>query len=478
MANTQIIIGRKTELEILDRVYKSSKSEFLILYGRRRVGKTFLVNQKFEEHFTFRMTALANTPMSQQLINFQATFNAATDAASALTEPPTTWFQAFQSLIKWAAADPRPRKVIFFDELPWFDAYGSDFLSALEHFWNSWASLRSDVLLIGCGSAASWMINKLIHNHGGLHNRITERIALQPFTLAETELFLKSKGAVYDRYQLLELYMAMGGIPHYLENVLVNRSVAQNIDRMFFTPGSILNVEYYDTFRSLFSNYEKHITIVEVLAQNAKVLNRNELLKAAGMKDGGVASNLLEELEQSGFIKRYFPFGKVKRDALFRLVDPYCLFYLTFVKDSRAEGQGAWLVQFNSPKWRAWSGYAFEYICRYHVDAIKKQLGIGSVYAEISTWRSQKSEKGAQIDLIIDRSDRIINICEIKFSTKAYTITKPYAENLRNKLSVFRAETETNKTLFLTMLTTFGVKQNAHSQQVVNDSLDINALFL
>ena len=269
MANTQIIIGRKTELEILDRVYKSSKSEFLILYGRRRVGKTFLVNQKFEEHFTFSMTALANTPMSQQLINFQATFNAATDAASALTEPPTTWFQAFQSLIKWAAADPRPRKVIFFDELPWFDAYGSDFLSALEHFWNSWASLRSDVLLIGCGSAASWMINKLIHNHGGLHNRITERIALQPFTLAETELFLKSKGAVYDRYQLLELYMTMGGIPHYLENVQVNRSVAQNIDRMFFTPGSILNVEYYDTFRSLFSNYEKHITIVEALAQNA-----------------------------------------------------------------------------------------------------------------------------------------------------------------------------------------------------------------
>ena len=478
MADTQIIIGRKNELEILDRVYNSRKSEFLILYGRRRVGKTFLINKKFEEHFTFRMTALANTTLNQQLINFQTTFNAATDSASALGQPPATWFEAFQSIIKLTTADLRPRKVIFFDELPWFDVYGSDFLTALEHFWNSWASLRSDVLLIGCGSAASWMINKLIHNHGGLHNRITERIALQPFTLAETEGFLTSKGAVYDRYQLLELYMTMGGIPYYLENVQVNRSVAQNIDHMFFTSGSILNVEYGDIFRSLFTNYEKHIAIVEALAQKSKTLNRIELLKAANLKDGGSTSNVIEELEQSGFIKRYFPFGKVKRDALFRLVDPYCLFYLTFVKHSKAEGQGAWLVQLNNPKWRTWSGYAFEYICRYHVDAIKKQLGIGSVYAEISTWRSQNSENGAQIDLIIDRSDRVINICEIKFSVKAYSITKSYGDNLRNKLSVFRTETGTNKTLFLTMITTFGLKQNAHSQQLVNDSLDMNALFL
>ena len=478
MSNTQIIIGRKNELEILDRVYNSRKSEFLVLYGRRRVGKTFLVDTRFEDLFTFRITALANTPLNQQLINFQTTFNAAADAASGLAQPPKNWFDAFQSIIKWAALNKRPRKVIFFDELPWFDVYESDFLSALEHFWNSWASKRSDILLIGCGSAASWMINKLIHNHGGLHNRITERIALQPFTLAETEEFLKSKGAVYDRYQLLELYMAMGGIPHYLENVQVNRSIAQNIDRMFFTPGAILNIEYTDIFRSLFSNSEKHIAVVEALAQKSKILNRSELLEAAHIKDGGTASVVLEELEQSGFIKRYFPFGKAKRDALFRLVDPYSLFYLTFVRDAKAEGQGAWLTQFQSPKWRAWSGYAFEYLCRYHIDAIKKQLGIGSVYAEISTWRSSKSEKGAQIDLVIDRNDRVINICEIKFSVAPYTITKSYSDNLSHKLAVFRAETGTKKTLFLTLITTFGLSPNIYAQQLVNDSVDMNALFL
>lgn len=477
MATTQTIIGRKSELETLDRVYNSYKSEFLILYGRRRVGKTFLINQRFGEHFTFRITAQANTTLSQQLINFHAAFNAAANPLLALDSVPDTWFAAFQAIIKLAEKDTRPRKVIFFDELPWFDTYGSDFLSALEHFWNSWASIRSDVLLIGCGSAASWMINQLIHNRGGLHNRITERIALQPFTLAETAEFLKWKGAVYDRYQLLELYMTMGGIPHYLENVQVNRSVAQNIDRMFFTPGGLLNLEYGDLYRSLFNNYEKYEAVVEALAQKAKGLNRGELLKIAGLSDGGTVSNILDELEQSGFIKRYFPFGKAKRDALFQLVDPYSLFYLTFVKDSKAEGQGAWLVQFNNPRWQAWSGYAFEYLCRYHIQSIKKHLGIGSVYTEVSTWRSQHSEKGAQIDLILDRSDRVINICEIKFSIDAYRITKTYADNLRNKLTAFRTETKTNKTLFLTMITTFGLAPNEYAQQLVNDTLDMNALF-
>ncbi len=476
MTEGQKIIGRKQELETLERVYSSNKSEFLILYGRRRVGKSFLINQKFNSQFTFRMTALANASLSQQLLNFHTALKA-TAPDIATSDEPKNWFEAFQSIIRIASEDKRARKIIFFDELPWFDSHGADFLQALEHFWNSWASLRTDVLLIGCGSAASWMINQLIHNKGGLHNRITERIALQPFSLAETEAFMQSKGGVFDRYQLLELYMVMGGIPYYLENVQVNRSVTQNIDRMFFTPGSILNLEYGDLYRSLFNRPERHIAVVEALAQKSKGLNRRELLAATGFPDGGAATNTLEELEQSGFIKRYYPFGKTKRDALYQLVDPYSLFYLTFVQNSRATGQGAWLAQFNSPKWRSWSGHAFEFLCQSHIDSIKKQLGISGIYAEISTWRSRKNEGGAQIDLIIDRNDRVINICEMKFSISTYTITKEYATNLRNKLAVFREETSTKKTLFLTMITTFGLKQNEHSLQLVNDALDMGALF-
>ena len=475
MATNQTIIGRKQELEALERAYKSAKSEFVIIFGRRRVGKTFLVNQKFGELFTFRMTALANASTGRQLENFQVALSA-TAPQYVAEAVPVDWFTAFQRLIRLASEDHRARKVIFFDELPWFDTHGADFLQSLEHFWNSWASLRSDVLLIACGSAASWMINQLIHNPGGLHNRTTERILLQPFTLAETEQFLQAKGGVYDRYQLLELYMAMGGIPFYLDNVQVNRSVHQNIDRMFFTPGGLLNLEYGDLYRSLFTSHERHLAIVETLAQRPG-LQRKELLSLAGLPNGGSASTVLDELEQSGFIKRYFPFGKTKRDAHYQLIDPYTLFYLSFVKDSKAEGQGAWLAQLKSPKWRAWNGHAFEHICRYHVDAIKRALSIGGVYAEVSTWRSQQRAGGAQIDLLIDRNDRIINVCEIKFSEDKFTITKAYADTLRNKLSVFRQETGTNKTLLLTMVTTFGVAPNAHSIQLVQDSVEMGALF-
>lgn len=473
----QRIIGRKNELETLDRVYKSNKSEFLIVYGRRRVGKTFLVNQRFSEVFSFKMTAGANLTNLQLLRSFMDTFNDSVEETLQMQVPPMDWMEAFRALSKYLGMSKQTRKVVFFDELPWFDTHGSDFLASLEWFWNSWASSRDDILLIGCGSAAAWMINELVNNKGGLHNRVTERILLQPFNLAETESFLKSKGASYDRYQLIELYMAMGGVPFYLDNIQVNRSVAQNIDRMCFVSGNILNTEYLNLFRSLFTKFDKHVSIVECLATKAKGMTRKELLTHTRIADGGTSTRILEELEQSGFIKRYFPFGKTKKDALFQLVDPYILFYLTFVKDVRVEGQGAWLAQLNSPKWRAWSGYAFEYICRSHIEAIKKALGISGVYTEISAWRSQSSEKGAQIDLVLDRNDRIINLCEMKFSTKPFAITKSYAEDLQNKLTVFRTETNTRKTVLLTFLTCYGLTDNQYSQAIVSESLGAEIFF-
>ena len=478
MKRQQTLIGRKEELETLDAAFNSYKSEFVILYGRRRVGKTFLINQKFGNAYTFRITGLAKATLTQQLTNFQTTFNATADARLILQEPPQNWFLAFQHLIKLAEEDPNERKVIFFDELPWFDTHGSDFLIALEHFWNSWAAYRTDILLIGCGSAASWMVNKLIHNHGGLHNRVTQRIVLQPFTLGETEEFLQSKGGAYDRYQLAELYMAVGGIPFYLENIQVNRSIAQNIDRLFFTSGGLLNLEYYDLFRSLFSNPDKHIALVEALTQKAQGMTRKELLTAAKLPDGGTTTRILEELEHSGFIKRYLPFGKLKREAVFQLIDQFTLFYHAFVKDSKAGGEGAWLTQMDSPKWQAWSGYAFESLCAYHIKSIKKALGISSVYTEISAWRSTKSEKGAQIDLILDRNDRIITICEMKFSTQPYAITKAYAEKLQHKIFTFRSETETQKSVFLTLITAHGLVQNQYALRWVQDSIGLEVLFL
>ena len=470
------IIGRKQEIATLTTLKNSPKSEFAAVYGRRRVGKTFLIRNVFEEPFSFQLTGTANVDLKTQLINFHTAF-VKVNPAHAPKKPPKNWFDAFNRLSLFLETQPTGKKTIFLDELPWLDTPQSGFISSLEHFWNSWASYRSDVLLVVCGSAASWIINELIGNTGGLHNRLTERIWLQPFSLSETEAFLKSKNGQYDRYQLMELYMVMGGIPYYLDNVQVNRSVAQNIDRLFFAEGSILSNEYAFLYRSLFNDYEKHTTIVEALSQKAKGLTRKEILTLTKLSDGGTTTKVLDELAQSGFIKKYLPFGKDKRDALYQLIDPFTLFYMSFIKDTMAEGEGAWLAQLDSPKWQAWSGYAFEFLCRYHVKNIKKHLGIGSVYAEISNWRSQAKSGGAQIDMLIDRKDRVINLCEMKFSTKPFTITKAYAENLRHKMMIFKQETNTPKTLFLTIIAAHGLAENQYSQQLVQDALDMNALF-
>lgn len=472
----QQIIGRKEEIALLKELGTSNKSEFVAVYGRRRVGKTFLIKTVFENQFCFHMTGLANNNLKGNLLYFHNAF-LQYFPESATPKPPKSWVEAFLLLEKNLSKHPAEKKIIFLDELPWLDTAQSGFIGALEHFWNNWANYRRDVLLIVCGSAASWIINKLISNRGGLHNRLTERILLQPFTLTETEAFLQQKGAVYDRYQLIQLYMVMGGIPYYLDNIQVNRSIDQNIDRMFFTRGGFLSLEYANLFRSIFNNYDKHTAIIETLAQKAKGLNRMALIAASKLPDSGATTKILEELEESGFIRKYLPFGRQKRGALYQLIDPFALFYLSFVKDSKAEGEGAWVAQMDSPRWRAWSGYAFEYLCRYHLQNIKKHLQILGVYTEISAWQSQTSEPGAQIDLVIDRKDRIIHLCEMKFSEHRYVISKTYAEQLKHKSRVFKMETGTTKTIFTTLITTFGLQDNEYARQVVQESLDMNALF-
>jgi len=369
------------------------------------------------------------------------------------------------------------KKVIFIDELPWLDTSKSDFIPALENFWNGWAAHREDILLIGCGSATSWMINSLINNTGGLHNRVTKRIHLRPFTLKETELFLKNKGSDYERYEIIQLYMALGGIPFYLEAIDVQKSVVQNIDHLFFSENGLLRTEFQNLFRSLFKKHERHIAIIEALAQKGKGRTRKDLAATSGLANGGRFTAMLNELEQCGFIKKYLPFGKKNKGSLFQLVDQYSLFYLKFVKDSKAIGEGVWMTKFDQPSYRIWSGYAFENICFYHIKNIKKHLGIASVYTEISSWRSQQSAKGAQIDLILDRRDRVINLCEIKFSESEFSIQKSYAENLQNKVGAFKTETKTKKACFLTFLTTFGLKNNKYSRSLVKNELTMNALF-
>ena len=473
---SQKLIGRQAEIEILRQTLESEKSEFVAIYGRRRVGKTFLIKELFEANYTFYFTGLANVGGAKQRANFSAYLtrffpNAAEEVI------PKDWFKAFRLLIKYLEKSEAKKKVIFIDELPWLDTPKSDFISALENFWNGWAAHRDDILLIGCGSATSWMIDSLINNTGGLHNRITKRIHLKPFTINEVELFLNNKDSHFERYELVQLYMAIGGIPFYLEAIDVRKSVAQNIDMLFFSENGLLRTEFPNLFRSLFNKQERHIAIIETLAQKAKGLSRKDLAAASGLTNGGRFTRILTELEQCGFIKEYLPFGKKKKGSLYQLIDQYSLFYLKFIKDSKAVGEGVWMTKFDQPSYRSWSGYAFENICLYHIKNIKKHLGIASVYKEVSSWRSQHSPKGAQIDLVLDRRDRVINLCEIKFSESEFSIQKAYAQNLQNKVAAFKMETKTKKACFLTFLTTFGLKNNQYSRSLVKNELTMDALF-
>jgi uncharacterized protein len=470
------IIGRAKELKAMEELKTSSKSEFLAVYGRRRVGKTFLIRNAFEHDFVFQLTGSANSKLQWQLGNFHRALVRQSPQQESL-KPAENWFDAFQQLMDLAERSTKEKKVVFLDELPWFDTPHSGFIAALEHFWNSWASGRTDILLIVCGSSASWIINKIINNKGGLHNRITKRIKLEPFSLAETELFFKSRGCAFERYQIVQLYMVLGGIPFYLEMTDPGQSAAQNINRLCFESGGELRTEFGNLYESLFKKAQHHVAVIEALASKASGLNREELIKAAKINNGGGTTMLLQELEECGFIRKYPGFGKKQKNNLYQLVDFYSLFYLTFIKDTNPIDENQWVNGIDYPAFRTWSGYAFEMVCLHHLKEIKQALGIGGVFTNTASWYATGSSAKAQIDLVIDRRDGVINLCEMKFSIKPFVIDKKYADELRHKIATFREQTKTTKSLFLTMITASGLQKNEYSNAWVQNSLTMDALF-
>jgi hypothetical protein len=374
----------------------------------------------------------------------------------------------------------KTRKVIFFDEFPWLHTPKSGFMPAFENFWNSWASKEKNLVVVICGSAASWMIKKVIDNRGGLHNRLTRRIRLLPFTVAETAAYLKSRKIKLDKYQVLQIYMVMGGIPQYLKEIGPGQSAAQAIDKICFAKDCLLTDEFKNLYYSLFDSAENHIDIIRALAQKTKGLTRGEIIETCKLTSGGYATQLLNELKESGFITPYVPFGKTSKDSIYKLTDEYSLFYIRFIENSKARGEGTWLKFSTGAPWRSWSGLAYENICMKHTDKIKDALGIKNVYSEISAWRYQsksETEPGAQIDLVIDRADRCINLCEMKFATGPFEITKAYAKELDNKVKIFREHTKTRKALFMTMISTYGVKNAQNYPGLIEQEINMDMLF-
>lgn len=481
------IIGRRRELVVLEKVYNSKEAELLAIYGRRRVGKTHLVNNYFREKgIYFELTGTKDAKMREQIVNFSNEFSRVflNDEKAA---SPKNWTEAFGRLkTELGKAGKDNRIILFFDELPWLASQRSGFLPALENFWNTFASRDKRIIVIICGSAASWMIKNVIFGKGGLHNRVTRRMRLLPFTLSETEEFLRARGVDLDRKQIVELYMVTGGVPQYLRNAERGLSAAQIIDGMCFNKDGALIDEFKRLYSSLFDNYENHVNIIRTLAKTLRGLTKNELLKRAGLASGGASSNVIKELEEAGFIAYVPAFNKRKASGRYILIDQYSLFYLTWIEKANVmslEGGGGdhWMKMRASRSFETWAGYAFEDICFKHLANIKAALGVAGVNTVVSGWAylpsKDSKEDGAQIDMLIDRADDCINLCEMKFYDAEFVIDKEYAKALKRKKDVFKERTGTRKTLFTTMVTTYGVKENEHYLSVVDNQLTLDALY-
>lgn len=461
-----MLIGRDKEKQILKNALSEEQSQFIAVYGRRRVGKTFLIRESYDYTFDFQFTGAAKLSAKKQLVRFR---RALKEHGQKDTPELVNWGDAFDELKRFIINLQAGKKVIFLDELPWMDAPRSGFLSELESFWNGWASARKDLVFVVCGSSTSWMVKKIIKNKGGLHNRLNHRIALKPFPLGLCEKMVQSRGLVLSRKQILEAYMIFGGVPYYWSLLQRGTSITAEIDRLIFSPDGELRDEFEMLYASLFKKPEPYIRVIELLAKKKMGLTRQELLSAGGFEDNGAFSDILKDLEWCGFIRSYTMMGYRTKSDIFQLIDHYTLFYYEYIDGSR-QGSNYWKAMLGTPKYNTWCGLAFERACLWHVDQIKKKLGISGILTNEYAWRCLPDEslrrRGVQIDLLIDRSDGIIDVCEMKYSQNQYAITADDADALARKRETFQSVTGTKNAVHSIMVTTEGLKPNEHQHEV------------
>jgi uncharacterized protein len=470
------LFGRPNEQKILLDYCKSLSSEMIAIVGRRRIGKTYLIRRTLAKELDFEMTGYQYATKAEQLQNFVLSLSNFTNTAM-ITQPPKNWLEAFHQLKQYLILKKgNKKKVIFIDELPWIATSKSGFVEALAHFWNDWAS-ENNVLLIICGSAASWMLKNVVNNKGGLHNRIHHTIYLQPFTLNETKQFLQGNRIKATDKEILQLYMVLGGVPYYLSLLEKGKSIAQNIDELLFAANGKLAKEYDNIFLSLFDKASKHVELIQILAGKWKGFTRNEIATLYKGTDGGTLTSILEELTLSGFITKYPSFQKSAKDALFRITDPYLLFYLKYLRKKNTHNTFTQLMSTQS--YKAWCGYAFENICFYHLPQIYKQLKITKLfpYACSYFFIGNKNTSGFQIDMLIVRADGVIHLCEIKYYDAKFLIDKKYCNHLLERVDNFTSISKTKNTVFLTMVTNNGLIKNEYSKNCTDIELTQLDLF-
>ncbi len=483
------LIGRRQEIEILDRIYQADEAQFLALYGRRRVGKTFLIKQFFQHKDSaifFNVTGLKKGKMQEQIKHFTTRFSEVFYSKHIKLENPKSWDEALALLTSGIKEqESRKKIIIFFDELPWLVTKNSRLLQQIDYYWNQYWSDNPQVKLIICGSSASWIIKKVINDTGGLHNRITDRILLTPFNLNETAAYLNSKNIFLNYQQIVLIYMVTGGVPYYLSKIKWQMSAMQIIEKLAFSKKAFFLDEFDNLFSSLFDGHETHVNIVRTLSKNRYGIGKRKLLESVGAYGGNSAARL-QELEDAGFIMSFRPVYHKKRGIYYRLIDEYCFFYLKWIEpikdllNSQALDNHEWQAIQSTPEWNSWLGYAFESVCYKHLLQIKRVLNLPPMSLS-SSWRyspiKNSRECGAQIDLLFDRRDDAITICEIKYSNQPFVITKSYFEKLQQKIDVFSEKTKTKKQLFLVIVAANGIKKNIYSRKLVSGVVVLDDLF-
>lgn len=466
----EVLPGRGREKVHLIETLNSQRAELVAVYGRRRIGKTYLVRAFYKENIMFSISGLRNGLYEEQIENFMLELNNRTDKFKG--EKPSNWLQVFDVFKRYLKTirKSKKKKVIFIDEFPWIDTQRSGFLSAFENFWNSYCTTRSDLIVVVCGSAASYMIKKIVRNRGGLHNRITKKIKLNAFTLSEVKEFFTVKKIAMPDIEIIRLYMALGGVAEYLEYVQPGDSAVTAIERICFKKGAQLEHEFNEVFKSLYDEGSYHEQIITGLAKGAKKgVTREELLTKNGLKSGGQFSKSLNELIESGFIEKYQAYRNNKKATLYRIIDEFSLFYLQFMAPIKGT---SWMQLHTKKQYSIWCGYTFETICYKHIESIKKALGINQIESTNYIW----SNNQAQIDLVIDRVDNMVNLCEIKFYNDTFNITADYAAKLRNKETEFKTNTKTRKGINTVMVSTFGTS-GVHAVGLVTQSIGVEGLF-
>ena len=461
-----MLIGREKEIALLNKIYEDKSSHFISVYGRRRIGKTYLINQVYKDKILFYHSGIANGSFSEQLFSFSSSLKNSNYIPKTKI---TNWFIAFEELKDLIRNSDQTRKIIFIDELSWMDTPKSDLIKALESFWNGWASFRDDIILIVCASATSWMLNKIIHNKGGLYNRLTEQIHLNQFTLAECEKYFLANKIIVNRLQILQYYMILGGIPYYYNFIQKGLSVPQNIDNIFFKDDSPLKEEFNYLFSSIFKNPEVYLKVISTLSSKKVGLTREEIIKYSKITNSGDLSTKLEELESCGFIRKYNCFGMKTKGAIYQIIDSFVIFYYYFLI-KKPDDQNFFQNLYNTPTINTFFELSFERICMLHTDQIKQKLGISGVYTQCNSWYCKKDDSlgisGSQIDLLIVRKDQIINLCEMKYSDVPFTITDKVLYSINNKVNDLRLVTKTKYAILPTLITTTGLKENSNSSSI------------